>query len=322
MYDYDVSVLIPIYNAENTIRRCIDSVLAQEKDRIEIVAVNDGSTDSTPQILEEYKMNHSNVVVIHQENQGLAGARITGLKNATGEYIGWLDADDFIEPEMYSTLYDLAKRNAADLVYCDYNFFPEQVGLKAKWFKPYIGKKDWNFIDRNTQCWNKLMKKSLVDEANLEELFKEFGEYSPISVMLKAENIISCEDKLYNYRVGHESMSGGSFSGKVEKFRQGAAMSSKLYKIIAGTQYEDELKEYFQYRYIYTLLQLEIVSAINCDKKMYTFAGRKLRALNYNANKYIKAILDNNHGQLKSFVLRRIIPRSYLAALAVTRAVF
>ena len=322
MSNYDVSVLIPIYNAENTIIRCIDSVLAQTKDRIEIVAVDDGSTDSTPQILEDYRKSHSNVVVIHQENQGLAGARITGLKNATGEYIGWLDADDFVEPDMYSTLYDLAKRNAADLVYCDYNFFPEQIPSKAKWYKPYNGKKDWNFIDRNTQCWNKLMKKSIVDEVRLAELFEEFGEYSPISVMLKAEKIISCDKKLYNYRVGHESMSGGTYIGKLEKFREGAAMSSKLYKLLAGTQYERELREYFQYRYIYTLLQLEIVAAVNHNKRMYQFAGRKLRSLNYNANKYTKVILDNNHGVLKSFVLRRLIPQSYLAALAVTRAVF
>ena len=322
MSDYDISVLVPAYNAEENLKQCIDSILAQTKDRIEIVIVDDGSTDSTGQIADDYRKQNSNVVVVHQENQGLTGARISALKHASGEYIGWVDADDFLEPEMYSILYGLAKPNDADIVYCDYTFYPEKVAYKDKWYKPYKGVKDWDFIDRNTQSWNKIFKKSFADETGLADQYLKFGEYGPIALMLRADKIISCDRRMYNYRVGHESMSGGTYNNKVAHFVKGCKTSSKLFKILEGTGYETELKDYFEYRYIYTLLQLQVVAALNNDEKAYRYASKKLRKLGYNSNRYTKLILDNNHGRLKSFVLRRVIPCDYNIAQLITKRVY
>lgn len=322
MFDYDISVLVPAYNAEKNIRQCIDSILAQTKDRIEIVLVDDGSTDSTGQIIDEYKELNSNIVVVHQKNQGLTGARISALKHSSGEYIGWVDADDFLEPEMYSNLYGLAKSNDADIVYCDYNFYPKKVDYKEKWYKPYKGIKDWNFIDRNTQSWNKIFKKSFADKVGLANQYLNFGEYGPIALMLRAERVVSCDKPMYNYRVGHESMSGGTYHNKVDHFVKGCKTSSKLYKMLEGTPYEEELKDYFEYRYIYTLLQLQVVSSLNDNKNAYRYAGKKLKELHYNSNPYTKLILDNNHGRLKSYVLRRIIPANYYVSRLITKKVY
>ena len=322
MFDYDISVLVPAYNAEKNIRQCIDSILAQSKDRIEIVIVDDGSTDSTAQIVDGYKELNSNIVVVHQKNQGLTGARVSALKYSSGEYIGWVDADDFLEPEMYSILYGLAKSNDADIVYCDYNFYPKKVDYKEKWYKPYKGIKDWNYIDRNTQSWNKIFKKSFADKVGLANQYLHFGEYGPIALMLRAERVISCDKPMYNYRVGHESMSGGTYHNKVAHFVKGCKTSSKLYKMLEGTPYEEELKDYFEYRYIYTLLQLQVVASLNDDKKAYRYAGRKLKELDYNSNPYTKLILDHNHGRLKSFVLRRVIPADYNISRLITKKVY
>ena len=322
MYDYDISVLIPAYNAQEHIRQCIDSVLAQTKDRIEIVIVDDGSKDSTGKIADEYAAQNENITVIHQENQGVLKARRTAIKHASGEYIGWVDADDFIDPDMFAILYSLAKPNDADIVYCDYNYYPEKVELKDKWYKPYKGVKDWNFIERNTQCWNKIFKKSFADENGLADLYVKFGEYAPIALYLRTDKIISCGRKMYNYRVGHDSLSGGSFKNKVPHFMKGCKLSSGLYRILEGTEYEESLRDYIEYRYIYTLLQLQVVAAFNSDRKAYRYAGKKLKELDYLSNPYTKMILDHNHGKLKSFVLRRVIPGDYEIARAVTKKIY
>ena len=322
MYDYDISVLIPAYNAEDNFRQCIDSILAQTKDHIEIVIVDDGSTDSTGQIADEYASQNKDITVIHQKNQGVLKARRNAIKHASGEYIGWVDADDFVDPDMFLVLYDLAKTNEADIVYCDYNYYPEKVEFKDKWYKPYKGVKDWNFIERNTQCWNKIFKKCFADENELADLYVKYGEYAPIALFLRTDRIISCDRKMYNYRVGHDSLSGGTFKNKVPHFMKSCKLSSGLHRILEGTAYEKELKDYIEYRYIYTLLQLQIVAALNNDRKAYRYAGKKLERLDYLSNQYTKLILDNNHGKLKSFVLRKVIPSNYEVARLITKKVF
>ena len=113
-----VSVIIPVYNTENYLRQCLDSVIGQTFDDMEIICVNDGSTDSRPQILEEYAARDNRIRVIHKQNGGLVSARKTGIKMASGQYIGYVDSDDWIEPEMYETLYLSASSSKADLVSC------------------------------------------------------------------------------------------------------------------------------------------------------------------------------------------------------------
>lgn len=110
-----VSIIVPVYNASSYLRECLDSILASTLSPIEIIAVDDGSTDASPDILEEYA---SRITVIHQPNYGPSKARNTGLDAACGEYIGFVDSDDWIEPKMYETMYHAAKENNADIVMC------------------------------------------------------------------------------------------------------------------------------------------------------------------------------------------------------------
>lgn len=115
-----VSVIIPVYNTERYLKQCLNSVLAQTLEEIEIICVDDGSTDSSLSILQSYAENDSRIRIIHKENGGLVSARKAGVKAAKGIYIGYVDSDDWIEPEMYERLYRYGVENQADLVCSGY----------------------------------------------------------------------------------------------------------------------------------------------------------------------------------------------------------
>ncbi len=138
-----VSVIIPVYNAAPYLRKCVDSVLAQTLDDIEIILVDDGSTDGSSAICDSY-LPRENITVIHQKNQGASAARNIALRIAKGEYTGFVDADDYIEKDMYASLYQLAKQEDLDIVFGNYSivegnvkkpnsaYMPESVVLKKK----------------------------------------------------------------------------------------------------------------------------------------------------------------------------------------------
>ena len=104
-----ISIIIPVYNVEAYLRKCLDSVIAQTYTNVEIILINDGSTDDSGVICDEYAKADSRIKVFHQPNKGASAARNIGLKNFTGQYIGFVDSDDWIEPNMYEVLYNLIK---------------------------------------------------------------------------------------------------------------------------------------------------------------------------------------------------------------------
>lgn len=115
-----ISVIVPCYNVAEFIPRCLNSILSQTYNNIEIIAVNDGSTDYTAQTLNEYAKKHSNIKVIHKENGGVTSARLRGVREASGEWIGFVDSDDEIEPEMYERLLRNAEKYNAQISHCGY----------------------------------------------------------------------------------------------------------------------------------------------------------------------------------------------------------
>lgn len=321
MNEFDISVIIPVYNAGKFLGECIDSILNQTKENIEIVIVNDGSTDESASIIDRYTANHTNIKAITQKNSGVGRARAVGYQNARGRYIGWIDADDIAKPEMFEKLYSLALRENADFVYCDYEFFPQKVATKSKWFKEYKGVIDGDFIDRNTQCWNTLVRRDLYERVHIDELLIEFAEYSWIAAMIAAEKIAYTNEELYRYRVGHSSISGGEFVGRVEYYKKGVRITKELKKLIAGTPYEQSLDCYFDYRYIYTLLLLILVAAKNSDRKTYEDTRAELNRMKFRDNPYLDRFVANNYGKLKAWVVTRIVPSCYAIANPLVKAV-
>ena len=106
-----VSIIVSIYNVQAVLPRCIDSLLAQTYRNIEIILVDDGSTDSSLSLCQEYEVKDSRIKVIHQDNKGTAEVRNTGIREAKGEYVGIVESDDFIEPDMFEALYAAAKKH-------------------------------------------------------------------------------------------------------------------------------------------------------------------------------------------------------------------
>lgn len=115
-----ISVIIPVYNCEEYLPACLDSIVCQTHTDLEIILVNDGSRDNSPAICDAYAQKDARIRVIHQKNQGVSAARNTGLDAATGNWIGFVDSDDTIEPDIYETLLNLALKHDADIAHCGY----------------------------------------------------------------------------------------------------------------------------------------------------------------------------------------------------------
>ncbi|TVY05645.1 glycosyltransferase [Paenibacillus cremeus] len=124
-----VSIVVPIYNMENYLSRCLDSLLSQRLSDIEIIAVNDGSTDTSLQILQEYANRDKRLLIIEKQNGGVSSARNEGLSIARGQYIGFVDPDDWVDSEMYRALYETAVQEKADIAMCSYM---REFGTHAK----------------------------------------------------------------------------------------------------------------------------------------------------------------------------------------------
>ena len=122
-----VSVIIPVYNVEKYLAKCIESVINQTLTEIEIICVDDGSTDLCPKILDEYASKDKRIKVIHKENEGYGKTMNIGLDLAQGEYIGLVESDDYILPNMYEILYKKAKENDLDLIKSNFYFFWDKI---------------------------------------------------------------------------------------------------------------------------------------------------------------------------------------------------
>lgn len=115
-----ISVIVPVFNVAADLPRCLDSILAQTYPRIEIIAVDDGSPDASGEILDRYAQKHPNIRVIHKENGGVTSARLRGVAEAAGDWIGFVDGDDEIEPDMYARLLKRGLEYGADISHCGY----------------------------------------------------------------------------------------------------------------------------------------------------------------------------------------------------------
>lgn len=123
-----LSVIIPVYKVASYLEQCIESVLQQTLKNIEIILVDDGSPDTCPALCDAYACKDPRIRVIHQDNLGLAGARNTGLRYAIGDYVAFLDSDDYVEPDAYAKLYDAANTHGADIAFCQARYFDDTAG--------------------------------------------------------------------------------------------------------------------------------------------------------------------------------------------------
>lgn len=167
-----ISVIIPVYNVEKYLIDCLESVVSQTYKNLEIIIVNDGSTDCSGDISDEYEKKDERIRVVHQKNMGLSGARNTGIDMATGEYITFLDSDDYLEIDILEKLVKILEKNKSDIAVAGINFCNEQgktlYEQKSKGIKKYVGKNQlYNLLtsnEINTMAWGKLYRISLFKD--------------------------------------------------------------------------------------------------------------------------------------------------------------
>ena len=161
-----VSVIVPVYNMEEYLEKCLDSLLAQTLEEIEVIAVDDGSTDSSPEILKRYAGRSAKIKYVGKENGGVSDARNHGLPYAAGEYIGYVDSDDFVDPDMYEVMYNKAKERDADIVECNlhhtYAGF-EDTEIVEKYYTPEELLCYGRYV-----VWNKIYRRSWLLEAGVQ----------------------------------------------------------------------------------------------------------------------------------------------------------
>lgn len=166
-----LSIIIPAYNIESYIGRCLESLIIQTYKNLEIIVVDDGSKDNTLSIIKEYCNKDNRINVIHKKNEGVSVARLTGMKKASGEYIGFVDGDDIVEKDMFEFLMNNAKKYGADISHCGYVMdFPDghsdyyyNTGKRIAQnnFKGLEDLLEGKFVEPG--LWNKIYKKNLIE---------------------------------------------------------------------------------------------------------------------------------------------------------------
>lgn len=314
-----VTVIIPAYNAESYIEKCAYAVLHQTLADIEIIFIDDGSTDKTGTILDQLVKEHSNARVIHQENKGLYKTREIGLSLATGDYVGWIDADDYPEENMYEVLYRTAIQNDSELVICNYSWFPEKIATKEKWFREYTGKIDTTFIERNSQPWNKIVKRELMERLHIGSYFVSCFDEIYIHILLEARNPVTIDQELYHYRVGNGTMS--SSYTNVEHYRKFVEASKELRKVMQLYKLDRYWQTYFDYRVVYYLLMTMIVAVNSGKKKAYKENKKELFSIKpvYFTNQHFWGIMKKNYGWLKAIAIGVFIPMNYMLAKIICK---
>ena len=216
-----ISVLVPVYNAEKYIEKCIKSIINQTYKNIEIILVDDGSTDSSGKICDEYGKKDDRIIVVHQENKGLSGARNTGLDIAKGKYIMFLDSDDTFEKDACENLYNEIEKTNADIaigahrVLYDSGKIIEKATHENSVLEPKIVLERILYDDGiDLSAWGKLYKISLFEDIRFPKgrLFED----SATTYMLvdKAKKIAVHSESKYNYIIRKDSISNASFSPK------------------------------------------------------------------------------------------------------------
>jgi len=200
-----ISIIVPVYNVEPYLRKCLDSIISQIYCELEILLIDDGSTDKSGIICDEYSRHDSRIRVIHQPNRGVSAARNAGLAAASGSWIGWVDSDDWIEPEMYKDMMECALQDRADIVVCSRaehyindtvkRIWPQKTVLNTEGGLRFLLENDimQNFL------WDKLWRREIFENI----VFPEGHTFEDIAVMhrlfVRANQIICLPKIQYHY---------------------------------------------------------------------------------------------------------------------------
>ena len=200
-----VSIIVPVYKVEEWINECMDSLVNQTLKQIEIICIDDGSPDNCGKILDDYAKADERVIVVHQENQGLSCARNVGIDLAKGEYLAFVDSDDYVRLDTYERVYNIAHDNQDDVLEFGVTTVPSDSKIKLITYDRKIDIKDPRQLKKiisNYYVWNKIYKTSMIQENNVKFIPKMLYEDNAFTLMMMPymKKYQSLEEKFYYYR--------------------------------------------------------------------------------------------------------------------------
>ena len=263
-----VSIIIPVYNVEKYIEKCLDSLVNQTLKDIEVIVVNDGSTDNSDKIINRYVKKYPDIIkYLKKENGGCGSARNEAIKIATGEYIGYVDSDDYVDITMYEKLYNKAKKDKLDIVICgNYVVYEDNDKKIAEPINFVIDNKHDNAFFGKLCVWNKIYKRTMIKEFKFrnkvwyEDL--DFAMYA----LSKTEKVGYVDEPLYYYL-----------------FRKGSIMNNS--NVVRNLEILDTFNEMLVYKKFYKFIEFLAIDNI--------YIAAIVRVINSKAKRNVKKEVIN-----------------------------
>lgn len=292
-----ISVIIPVYNTEQYLEKCIQSVLDQTYTNLEIICVDDGSTDNSGAILDAFAKKDERIKVIHKENEGVSEARNTALCVATGDWIGFVDSDDYIDADMYGTMLEANEQQEADIISCGYYLEYEDrcvvaenkkcvptYAVDTREFLKYVYERD-NYKGVASYLWTRLLRRGLVynEDEKLVRLFSKEFDVSEDLVFL-AELMRDSKKSLYvDKPMYHYLQRENSACHDEEKQLSGLSWIRAYLKI------------------------LEIFEGSNVDEEVYNFV---VRMMVFRCGKFMELAIKHNDRSAYMW-LKKVVEKYY-----------
>ncbi len=212
-YNKTVSVIVPVYNTEKYLKNCLDSIINQTYKDIEIILINDGSKDNSLSVLQEYEAVEKRIKVFSQENSGVSSARNKGIDLSSGEYILFIDSDDYLEPNMVEVLVNNLEDTKADISCCQNDYRQAQLSCELEvWNKEKALEEFMIHKNFDGQLTTKLFKRSIVKDNRFDQTIHYGEDALFLWCLLKTANNVCVSSKILYYRIMHsDSASGGGF---------------------------------------------------------------------------------------------------------------
>ena len=300
--EYLLSIIIPIYNVEKYLEKCIKSIINQTYRNLEIILINDGSIDESAKICGKYKEQDNRIIFINKKNGGAASAKNEGLKVAKGDYIAFVDSDDFIEPDMIEYMVNTIKKYNSDIIQCkliDYytdtvTFNQESVSekiVKTKDFL-YLSLKHW---ENNLFC-NKLFKREVIKNIFFKEGRCIDDEFFTYKCIINSKNIVISNKIVYNYRMRKSGVMKSESSQK-QILRDRVDYLYDRYNLVK-TIYKDLDNAFLEHLLTYYLI---ISKDYYVDEKILDYMKKNLKSIKQ------KIIISNIDIRIKISILKFMI---------------
>ena len=252
-----ISVIVPVYKVEKYLKRCVDSILAQTYPCLEVILVDDGSPDGCPAICDEYAREDRRVRVIHKENGGLSDARNAGIDAAKGNFLGFIDSDDYVHPRFYELLLQALKEEGADIAGCDVKKIyetgtVEEEEKEAVRSEIYSGREatanlyDAQLYLRSVVIWNKLYKKELFKDVRFPKGKLHEDEFTSYRLLYQSKSVVYIDRAYYFYFQREDGIMGQ----KQKKISPVALEAYEQMETFFREKGEKDLLQRMMYRYL------------------------------------------------------------------------